>query len=74
MKEYVLTIAVRDPDHPLVPTVVHECGVDVRHPEALADALSAMAGLIRALGTPEKVAEYMRKNAVVTEFKKAVSK
>lgn len=60
MREYVLTIATRDPEHPLRQAMLIECGFS--HSKALVDAFGQLAELLRMLKTPEKLAEFMRDN------------
>lgn len=72
MKEYAVTIATRDPDHPLVPLVHLEFGVPVNEPRALMDALGAVLGMLQTHVTPEEVVRFMKQNAALAKLKTLV--
>lgn len=69
MTEYVFRISRRDSAHPLAETVLHEFGTAATSPDAFGIAVAAMGQMIQRLGTPEKVVEFMRKNAVLAAMK-----
>ena len=66
MKEYIITLRVRERGS-LDENILHEFGVG--DSEALASAMQAMAAMIRNLGSPEKVAAFMKHQAVVAQMK-----
>lgn len=66
----MLRLATRDQAHHLAETMLLEFGA--ADPRRLASALEQMAGLIRSLGTPEKVAEFMVRNSVLQDQTKLV--
>jgi hypothetical protein len=63
MKEYVLKIVERDKEHPLAETMLLEFGYSKDTPERFIEAFKQLTELLKVLKTPEKVAEFMRKNA-----------
>lgn len=67
-KEYVLRLSCRDADSPL--TEQHLIDFGAADPRMLASAFVNLASLIRELGTPEKVAEFMLHNKVANSIRK----
>lgn len=65
MPEYIMRIATRDPAHPLLEASILECGCDTRAPERLIASVEALAGMLRELKTPERVANCIRANAAL---------
>jgi len=65
MKEYVFTIAARDPGCPLVEVPILRSGHDAANPAGLIVAMEAMVGLLKLRRTPEAVAKFIRDNAAV---------
>jgi len=63
MQEYVFTIAVRDPEHPLGQVPLIEFGVNTEASQKFTGAISNIVEMLKLLKTPEKVAEFMRDNA-----------
>jgi hypothetical protein len=61
LREYVLTIAVRDSERPLADEVLIEAGQS--EPARFAEAVANVGDMLRVLGSPEKVASFMRDNA-----------
>lgn len=64
MKEYVLTIAVRDIGHPLTDEMILEFGVPKDSGVRFIECVKQLSDLLAALRTPEKVAVFMQKNQV----------
>jgi len=63
VSQYVFRIEKRTPEHPLTPTVLVEFGCDAENPRAIVEAVVAFGELLKSQGTPEKVVEYMKRNA-----------
>lgn len=63
MAEYIFRIEKRSPEHPLTPEVLVEFGCNANNPKAMIEAVVAFGELLKLLGTPEKVVEYMQRNA-----------
>lgn len=68
-KEYVVTVATRDTDHPLESTVHLEFGVRTSDPRALKESLESIVGLLGHLVTPEAVSKYLRQNIILANLK-----
>jgi hypothetical protein len=62
VKEYVFKISARSYDRPLAETMILEFGCDAAKRKGLVDAVGQFAELLRMLGTPEAVADFMRTN------------
>ncbi len=73
MDEYTVTVARRDPDHPLLPQTLLEFGVPISDPRALAAAVENLAGLLKHCVTPEKAVEFMKHNAALAKLKTLVT-
>lgn len=67
MREYIFRVAVRDPAHPLAENMLIEFGRTTADPNGFSEAVAQIAGMLRTLGTPEKVAEFMRDNAALAK-------
>jgi hypothetical protein len=67
--EYVFRIEKRSPEHPLTPQVLVEFGCKEDNPKAIVEAVVAFAELLKMYGSPEKVVEYMKRNAGVQRAK-----
>ena len=63
MSDYIFRIEKRTPEHPLTPEVLVEFGCNADNPRAIIEAVTAFAELLKIQGTPEKVVEYMQRNA-----------
>ena len=63
MSQYVFRIEKQTPEHPLTPKVLVEFGCDAENPQAIIEALLAFGHLLKSQGTPEKVVEYLTRNA-----------
>ena len=63
MSDYIFRIEKRKPEHPLTPIVLVEFGCDAENPQAIIEAVVAFGELLKLQGTPEKVVEYMKRNA-----------
>ena len=63
MSNYIFRIEKRTPEHPLTPEVLVEFGCNADNPRAIIEAVAAFAELLKIQGTPEKVVEYMQRNA-----------
>lgn len=61
--EYVFRIEKRSPEHPLTPITLVEFGCNAENPKAIIEAVVAFGELLKVLGTPEKVVEYMKRNS-----------
>ena len=61
--EYVFRIEKRSPEHPLTPKVLVEFGCAAENPRGMIEAVVAFGELLKLQGTPEKVVEYMQRNA-----------
>ncbi len=62
MAEYIFRIEKRIPEHPLTPQPLVEFGCNADNPRAMIEAVTAFGELLKLLGTPEKVVEYMQHN------------
>lgn len=72
MKEYVVTISIRDPFHPLVEVPILSTGHPVDNPLGLIAALESLVGMLKLKKTPEKVAAFIRDNASVAMANKMI--
>lgn len=63
MSEYVFRVEKREPEHPLTPKVLVEFGCNADNPKAIIEAVVAFGELLKLQGSPEKVVEYMKRNA-----------
>ena len=74
MNEYVMRFLSRDPAHPLMETVLFEFGCSGNQPQRLTEAVTQVANMLGALGTVEKVVEFMRANAALSSAKNLITK
>lgn len=65
MGDYIFRIEKRSPEHPLTPEVLVEFGCKEENPRATIEAVVAFGELLKIHGTPEKVVEFMKRNAGV---------
>ena len=65
MHEYVVTVSKRDPEHPLAAETLIEFGIDTKRPQQFIDAVNSLAGMIQALKTPERAADYIARHSLV---------
>lgn len=69
MEQYIFRIEKRTHEHPLTPDVLVEFGCAANNPRAIIEAVVAFGELLKLMGTPEKVVEYMKHNAGVQRAK-----
>ena len=65
MGDYIFRIEKRTPDRPLNPEILVEFSCKEENPEAIVKAFIGFGELLKIYGTPEKVVEFMKRNAGV---------
>ena len=67
--EYIFRIEKRTPERPLTPEVLVEFGCNAVNSDAIIEAVVAFGELLKIHKSPEKVVEFMKRNAGVQRAK-----